>query len=56
MKYILGQKIGMSQLFDKDGKIIFYYAFIDREWLIFAENIDVLKEIKRRIREKSLVQ
>jgi hypothetical protein len=41
---------------DKDSNVLFYYTFIDREWILFANNIEVLKEVKRRIREKNLAR
>jgi hypothetical protein len=41
---------------DKNSNVLFYYTFIDREWILFSDNIEVLKEVKRRIREKNLAR
>lgn len=38
----------------ENSELLFYYTFIDREWLLFANNSEVLKELKRRIREQNL--
>jgi hypothetical protein len=40
----------------ENSEVLFYYTFIDREWLLFSDDTEVLKEIKRRIREKSMVR
>lgn len=39
-----------------EGEIQFYYAFIDDKWLLISDDTEVLRELKRRIREKNLVR
>jgi hypothetical protein len=41
---------------DNNDNVLFYYTFVDKEWLLFAKNDEVLKEIKRRITEKKLTR
>lgn len=41
---------------DPNGTPFFYYAFIDREKLLFAQDPKIVGEISRKIKEKSLVR
>lgn len=55
-KDVVLQNTDARVVFGENSKVLFYYAFLDREWIIFADNIEALKEVKRRIREKKLVR
>lgn len=41
---------------DSNGTPFFYYAFIDRNKILFAQDPTLLNEISRKIKEKSLVR
>jgi hypothetical protein len=41
---------------DSNGNPLFYYAFIDKTKILFAQNPKVLNEISRKIKEKKLVR
>ncbi|MFT5179904.1 MAG: hypothetical protein ACI9GH_000273 [Candidatus Paceibacteria bacterium] len=41
---------------DFDGNIIFFYSFINEDFLIMTTNIDTFEEVIRRIQSKSLAQ
>lgn len=43
-------------VFDENRDISIFYTLIDREWLLITRDTSVLKEIKRRIREKALTE
>jgi hypothetical protein len=43
-------------ILNENSEVLFYYTFIDREWLLIADETEILKEVKRRIREKNLVR
>jgi len=51
---IVLQNSDTRAILGENSEILFYYAFIDRKWLLFSNNPEVLKEIKRRVREKNL--
>lgn len=40
----------------EDGRVLMYYAFIDDKYLLFADNVEVLREINRRLREVNIVR
>lgn len=42
-------------LLNKDGNVVFFYAFIDNEYLFFGTSEQTLNEVRRRIRSSKLV-
>lgn len=41
----------------ENNNVMIYYSFINQDnWLLIADDVEVLREVKRRIREKTLVR
>lgn len=53
---IILQNNDARAVLSSEGEPLFYYAFIDDKWILFADDVEVLKELKRRIRETNLIR
>lgn len=53
---VILQNTDSRAVVNKNSEILFFYAFIDKEWLLISDDVDTLTEIKRKIRERNLVR
>jgi hypothetical protein len=51
------QNTDTRSVVNREGKVLVYYTFINNDkWLLVADDVEVLREVKRRLREKNLVR